>query len=222
MDLKLSPEYTAFREECRRVGADFGINEWTVEMACLLRGYDPRKAGLVVETRWPEVRVITEASDALFVDWLQYEAWQLGLSVVWRREGVDNPVFRAPFPTEPEEPLTAVHKPPRAQAFYVRVETSPLVPPDVAAELHRQIQQAGRELLRRLGYRVPKRFRRSQLMQKAKRLRVDKEKLNRRETGDIAEAIYGEGAGSDKRLKRTVKDQRYKARRRIERDYSAD
>ena len=70
IDFKLSPDYTAFREECRRVGADFGVNEWTVEMACLLRGYDARKAGLVVEARWPEVRVITGASDALFVDWL--------------------------------------------------------------------------------------------------------------------------------------------------------
>ena len=59
-------------------------------------------------------------------------------------------------------------------------------------------------------------------MQKAKRLRVDKEKLNRRETGDIAEDIYGEGAGFDKGLRRTVKDQRYKVRRRIESDYSTD
>lgn len=210
-----SPTFGTFRKECRTTGERFGLNQWTVEMACLLKGYRPQEPGLVVEAKWPDVRIVTKAEDDLFLRWIMYEAWNLGLHVIRRVGSTEVVLIEAPFPSRPEEPLTEARRPAPESAFYVRVETPPLYPPEAAAELHRSAGQAGRELLRRLGYTAPKRLRSSKLLGRTEELRIRKNQLGRRESGDIAEDIYGEGAATDQALRKRVKDSRYKLKRRL-------
>lgn len=213
-----SEEYLAFVANCREVGARFGLNDGTVRLACLVRGYRPENAGLVIEAQWPEARVVTEVADPVFLAWLCCAASQLGLRVV-QRQGPTESTLLVPWAraAEPEEPLTDAHRPPVHKAFRLRVETPSHYPPEAAADLHRRAQQAAREVLRRLGYRMPERLRPSELTSKAKELRVGKRKLERRETGDIAEDLDGEGASLDPRRRKLVKSRRHRVKKRLER-----
>jgi hypothetical protein len=214
--------YRAFQQASRKVGEHYGLNQWTVEMACLLRGYRPEAQPFVIEAQWPAVRVVTDVEDNLFTSWLLFEARQLGFYVVQRQGSVESSLVAIPVPARPEEALTKVHRPARDRAFGLRVETPAAYPPEAAAELHRQAQQVGRELLRRLGYRAPRRLRPSGIAMEATKLRLGKSKLGRREAGDIAEDVHGEGAAGDPKLRKLVKDRRHKVHRRFEGRYGAD
>ena len=210
-----SQEYRAFQDECRTAGAQYGLAPWTVEMASLLRVYRPGKERFVVEARWPQAWVVTEATDPLFCSWLRYEARRLGLYVAHQYGSNDVRLIQVPFPERPAHPLTQDHRPPRAEAFYLRIETPPEYPSEAAAELARQLHQRGRALLRRLGYRVPQRMRRSIATPRVRKLRLGKARLDRHEVGDIAQDIYPEIAAVDPSLRRRVKSQRYRARKRV-------
>ena len=214
-------QYMAFVRECRVVGERFNLQEWNVAMACLVRGYQPDQGGLAFEANYPQVRVVIDTTDELFLRWLLYEATQLGLVVVVGTGTSEVSVVLVPVYARPEEPLTAAHRPALDCAFSVRVETPPLYPPEAAAELHRRAQQAARELLRRLGYRVPDRLRKSQLPSLMEELRIGK-KLSSAETAEIVDDIYGDKAGDDADLRRRVKDRRHKLKRRLEGHDEAD
>lgn len=206
--------FMAFADDCRVAGKRFGLAQWTVSMACLLRGYKPEFGQIQVEERPGKVHVVTEIVDDSFIRWLLYEAHQLGIRVLARQGSTDFPLIAIPMPTKPEQPLTRDQRPELHQALYVRVETPPLYPPEAAADLHRQAQQEARELLRRLGYRVPKRQRSSALPAEASKLRIKKGKLARREAGDIALDVFGEKADGSRAVRNRVKDKRHKLKKR--------
>jgi len=214
-------DFLTFVERCRMVGEGFGLAAWTVEMACLVQGYQPEPGAIQVEAKSASIRVITDTTNDLFLRWLLYEAHRLDIHVNIRKGNTELPVITVPFPAMPDQPLTKQLRPAPDRAFYIRVETPPLYPPEAAAELHRQAQQAARELLRRLGYRVRQRLRTTKAVAEAKKLRIAKKSLGHREAGDIAEDIYGEGAGTNSKLRRRVKDIRNKLRKRLK-DYLDD
>ena len=95
--------------------------------------------------------------------------------------------------------LTADRRPKSDKAYSLRVEFPPDFPPEGGAEVTRAALQCSRDLLRRLGYRVPHRLRGSKLPSQARTLRPNKPRLSQRESGDIAEDLYGEGSAQDPR-----------------------
>jgi hypothetical protein len=177
------PEYVAWREECRVVGERFGLAPWTIEMACLLKGYRAQDQLHVVEAKWPTVRVVTQESDQAFLARLAYEAQKQGMQL-FRRQGSEETLclYMNPVPiTMLEPPPLPSTMPPLYSAFTVRVETPIGFPPEAAQELHKTASRAYREILRNLGYRVPQRLRSSPLVEDASKLRVGKRHLAKRE-----------------------------------------
>ena len=49
--LMRSGQYRVFQEDCHAVGEQYGLAQWTVEMACLLRGYEPSGQPFVMEAQ---------------------------------------------------------------------------------------------------------------------------------------------------------------------------
>ncbi len=87
------PEYVDWHDECETVGRRFGLAPWTVVCSCLVSKYDPRKQPFVVEAQWPKIRVVTENTNPLFLQWLSYEAHKLGLYTVGRQGSVETTVL---------------------------------------------------------------------------------------------------------------------------------
>jgi hypothetical protein len=221
-----SAGYQMFVEHSRAVGARYGLAEWTVRRACLIRGYRPESDPFVLESRWPQVRIVIDAdSDPLFRGWLIFEAWRLGLYVRMKHGSSESVVISVPFPAKPTDLLRPSQRPPVEAAFVVRVETPPMYPTEAAKAIQGEAQRAARELLSRLGYSVPKRLRKSATMMQVGKLRLGKPRLARRESGDIAEDIYGAEAyrqdrtGSldsvDPKARRRVVGARSRLRRRL-------
>ena len=208
-----SPAYRAFAHHCEEVGARYGLAQWTVEMACLLEGYSPGQQRHVMEAVWPSLLLVTEDADPVFHRWLLYEASRLGLDVAVRENGRDVKLIEIPFPQRPEIELTEDHRPPAETAFVIQIEMPPTYPPEAAAELQRRAQGAARRLLRQLGYPTPRRMRKSAAAPPASKLRLDKPRLAPRESGEIAEDVFGEGAALDPRLCRRIRDARYRLRK---------
>ena len=103
------------------------------------------------------------------------------------------------------------------RAFQVRIETPVGYPPDAARKLQRKASFLARELLVRLGYRVPKRLRTSSLTSLASRLEIGKTHLQRRHVYDIVDKVYGEGDLSDDQRRRgSVKVWRNRLRKHLE------
>ena len=207
-----SPEYMVFRLECAEIGAKYGLASWTVGMACLLRNFRTGGQPQVLENQWPHVEIVTSSEDPVFLNLLVAEGGPLGLRVTQRVGHTEMAMLRVPFPSEPDAPLTEKHRPPLENAFTVRVETPPLYPPEAAAGLHRVAQRTARDILGRLGCPVRQRLRASRSRMYRSKLRLDKDRLDRRETGDIAEDIFGPGAASDPKLRKWVRDSRHRVR----------
>ncbi|MGA2873680.1 MAG: hypothetical protein ABSF27_08925 [Candidatus Dormibacteria bacterium] len=208
---------TTFVPRTVAVAARYGLAEGTVRLMCLGRNYRPEEGPFRMEAPAPTVRIILRAGvDPLFRAWVLHYAWQLGVRVWQQVPGVgEAPLIAVPFPAEPGAPLTVAQCPPQDVAFFVRVETPPLFPPEAAAELHRQAQQTSHALLRRLGYATPKRIRASSIPHQVSKLRLGRPRLAPDEIGDITEDLYGEGAALDPQLRQRTKVRRHRARRAL-------
>ncbi len=227
-----SPEYGEWQQECRRLGDRFGLAPWTIEMACLLKDYAPDKQPNVTAVQRPQIGVVTDCTDQVFLDWLRYEAQSpdLDLHLDWLRYEAQRPdlhlhVYKREGSSDhrtghfsgppPLTPLTDSNRPPRHKAFMMRVDIPVDFPPEAAREIQKLASDRGRELLRRLGYSVTKRQRPSKLMSRADELRAGEAHLADWEIHQIIDNIYGEEdpeggpiLGHDWQRKRLIKAQR--------------
>jgi len=201
-----------WHHKCEAVAQRFGLAFWTVVSVCLISGYRPEKVPFPVEASWPRIRVVTEQMTPLFLEWLSYEAHQLGLYVIQRRGSAE--VTHIPPNLPPFEALPASQRPPLDCAFFMRVETPPRYPPQAAAKLEKQAKQLEKELFRRLGYSVPERLRSSPLVAMADKLRVGK-KLKLGEAYQVIDDIYGDDMTSDQRRRKLVGSRRNKLKKRL-------
>ena len=214
-----SPEYQAWHEDCRKVGERFGIARWVVVMLSLVRGYSPEEEPHVIEAEWPRIWVVTESGDSLFLQWLCYQARQLGLYVI-QRLGSSEATLLYLDGAPPAAKLSASGRPPRDAAFHLRVETPVRYPPEGASQLQKEATRLGGELLRRLGYSVPRRLRASPLVQMAETLRADQSPLEPGQIYHIVDDLYGEGDLSrDRQRRNMVKSGRHRVRKRLVEPY---
>ena len=208
--------YRAFVGRCDTVGAQFGIAGSEIVLACLFKRAKPAPnlEPTPLPTKSPTVLVVTDNEDDLFLQWLLYEASNIGLRVAVNRAGTTAPVIAVPFPQEPDVALAPDRRPPEATAFFVRLDLPPYFPPEGAAALARQAQQLGRELLRRLGYPTPQRLRSRPLVADSKKLRLA-EDLGRRGLGDIVEDTIGVEAAKDPKARARVSKTRYRGKQQL-------
>lgn len=218
----LSPRYMNWHHECEEVAQKYGLAVWTVVSACLVSGYQPDKSGLVVESEWPKIRVITESTDPQFLARLAYEAQIRGLYVISRQGSVETQqLFLNPVPIMCiEPPLMPSSMPPQSSAFYMRVETPIGYPPEAARKLHKTASQLAKEILIALGYPIPQRLRTSKLVVMADKLRVANS-LSHGGAYDIVDDIYGEDLTNDQKKRKLVASQRHRLRKRIMKPYQA-
>lgn len=218
-----SSRYMQWHHKCEVVAQRYGFAVWTVLSACLISGYQPDKAGFVLESDWPKIRIITESTDAQFIARLAYEAQLRGLYVIARQGSVETTqlFFHAiPLKSKKPPPLP-LSLPPRDNAFYIRVETPVGYPPQAAKQLHGTASQLGKEILKALGYSVPERLRLSRLVAMADKLRIAKNQLVPNEAYDIIDEIYGSFGpmGDDQGKRKLVASRRHKLRKRIIKPY---
>lgn len=224
-----SERYMAWYQRCARTGRRFGLASWTVEMACLLEGYEPWTQPHPVEASWPTVRIITENDDPLFLNKLCHVAWNLGLDVVLRRDQTEAPLMHAHFAAPPDEPLPESRRPPRDLAFRIRVEYPPLYPSEARQHLDKELSQIERRLLRGLGYPVPQRLRASPLVSQAGDLKVVQGKLPSGGIYDIIDAVYSPVDGQedadlskDQLRRKLIKSQRSRLKKRLIKPYKVE
>lgn len=221
-DRMSSKKYSEFYEECSKVAAHFGLAPWTVEMACLLKGYSPEKQVHVMEAKWPQVRVVTEITDPVFLTRLAYEAQRLGMYVLQRQGSAENIyifLHSAPIAAVEPPPMPSV-LPSTHSAIQIRVEIPPEYPPEAASELIKKAEQLGKDLKRSLGYPTNKRLRSSPLVSMADELRVAEPKLPRRGLYEIVAETYEEGdVTEDEQRRKTVKTRRHRLRERLVKPY---
>jgi len=214
-----------WHHKCENVAQKFGLAVWTVVSACLISGYQPDKAGLVVESQWPQIRVITESTDERYLARLAYEAQLRGVYVISRQGSVDTTrLFLNLVPiTYMEPPPLPSSMPPQASAFRMRVETPVGYPPEAARKLHKTASQLEKDILIALGYSIPKRLRSSRLVLKAHDLKIAKKRLPSRGLYEIVADTFNEGdIDEDEQRRKTVKTQRYRLRKRLVKPYEAD
>lgn len=207
------PGFKEWYGDCRAVAKKYGLTDWTLEMLCLVSGYDPMKLPFPVAAVWPRITVVTDCQDELFGRWLSYEGRLLGLNVKQKFGDMENKIVNY---FQPETKLDPSQKPPWRTAFVLRVETPPDYPPEAAQELQREAQQQIRELLRRLGYRIPRRLRPSALVNIADKLEVGKP-LKSGGAYEILDNLDPLGnVTNDKRGRRLVASERYKIKNRLD------
>jgi len=214
-----------FIHECRPVAAAWGLEESVVVSSSIVRGGYPAERfpwPVPILRGQPSARLVVPGdATPLCVAWLQYavdtlpRARSIGLRAAQTIEGGEVTLISIPWPVQPDEPLMPDLRPQRERAFRLRVETPPLFPPEAASEFARIAQHACRDVLRLLGYPAPERLRRSNVSAATGgKLHLDRARLRSRESGDIAEDVYGEGAALDPQLRRRVVKQRSALRRR--------
>lgn len=219
-----SPRYMEWYHKCETVAQKFGLANWTVVCACLISDYQPDKAPFPVESKWPQIRVVTESTDTQFLARLTYEAQLRGLYVIARRGSVETTqLFLNPIPIMNMEPPTMPSSmPPLGNSFYMRIETPVGYPPQAAKKLHKDASQLEKDILIALGYSIPKRLRISRLISKADDLRISQNRLPKRGLYEIVADTFDEGNSSeDEQRCKTVKTQRYRLRKRLIKPYEA-
>ncbi len=156
--------------------------------------------------------------DPLFLQWLSYEAQRLGLYVVQRQGSVETTLLYLE-PTPPTQQLTS-QKPPRDSAFSIRVVIPIGYPPEARDQLNKQTDHRYRELLRRLGYSIPRRLRGSPLVSMAGVLKVADARLPKRGLYEMVAGMYEEGTvEEDEERRKTIKTERHRVRKRLIKPY---
>ena len=218
----LSSRYMEWYHKCETVARKFGLANWTVVCSCLISDYQPDKGPFPVESKWPQIRVVTESTDSQFLARLAYEAQLRGLYVIAHHGSVETTqLFLSPIPIMNVEPPTMPSSmPPVGNAFYMRIETPVGYPPQAAKKLHQAAGQLSKDILVALGYSTPKRLRISRLVSKADDLRISQNRLPKRGLYEIVADIFDEGSISeDKQRRKTVKTQRHRLRKRLIKPY---
>lgn len=212
--------YVDWIKECENVAGRFGLAPWTVEMACLLKGYDPEEHPFPIGAQWPSIRITTRHTDALFLKHLFYHALSFGIHVYVQRGSWETAVIFFDY-EPPTSPLPESSRPPRDEAFSVDLKLPPNYPPEAAQQMSKDAAQLSRELLRRLGYRAPRRLRTTALLPQLHKLRLNEYPLPNNAIYDIIDDTFGEGGPltDDQRRRSLVKSRRNKLRRHLTRPY---
>jgi hypothetical protein len=212
-----SQEFRAWYDKCKNLGDRFGLDQSTVELACLFEGYDPERMPFILESEWPRIRIVTENTDLVFLTRLAYEVQRLGLHVIQRQGSVESTYLLAnPVPIMfLESPPLPTKMPTLHSAFYVRVETPVLYPPEGAAKLHKKAGQHAKEILKRLGYSIPQRLRASNLISQAPDLKVEEANLPSGGIYDIMDHVYGDDITQDQERRKRIKSRRNKLKKRL-------
>ena len=117
---------------------------------------------------------------------------------------------------EPSNPLESTDRPPSRNAFSIRVEAPTDYPPEATAQLHSKAAKLGKELRKRLGYKVRERLRSSSLVDKAKELKVEEAPLGGGGTYDIMDEMYpDEDMKKDQARRKTTGSRRHRTRQRL-------
>lgn len=211
-----SPEYRAWAAKCGQCGRRFGLAQWTVTAACLYRGYRPETSGLQVELAGPRVRVIADMANEGFIGRLSQEAQRLGTYLVsgdTTYVGANSLSGANAGPTAPQ--------PAPATLFHMRVEFPPGYPPEAAAQLAEWAASASRELLRRLGYKVPQRLRSSPLVKQARKLKIGGGPLRYGESYKLMmeRGYLKDDLRQDQKTRNLIKSRRYKVNKRVVEPY---
>lgn len=210
---------SSWQKKCETIAERFGLAHWTVKMACLLEGYDPREQPFPIGAQWPSVRIVTESTDKVFLKHLFHHALCFGIYVDLQQGGSRTAIVfpdSCPVYGLLESPLPDSHRPPREKAFRVELSAPPGYPPEALEELARSAAQLSRELLRRLGYSAAKRLRVSKLLDEARDLRLQESHLPKRELYEIVAEKWDEGTVSeDEERRKLVKSRRHKLRKRL-------
>lgn len=220
----LSSRYMEWYHKCETVARKFGLANWTVVCSCLISDYQPDKGPFPVESKWPQIRVVTESTDSQFLARLAYEAQLRGLYVIARLGSVETTqLFLSPIPIMNVEPPTMPSSmPPPDNAFYMRIETPVGYPPQAAKKLNQAAGRLAKDILIALGYSTPKRLRISSLVSKADNLRISQNRLPKRGLYEIVADTFDEGSISeDEQRRKTVKTQRHRLRKRLIKPYEA-
>jgi hypothetical protein len=221
----LSSRYMEWYRKCEMVAQKFGLANWTVVCACLISDYQPDKEPFPIESKWPQIRVITESTDTQFLARLAYEAQLRGLHVILRQGSVEiTYLFMNPVPImNIEPPPLPSSMPPLSNSFYMRIEAPVGYPPQAAKKLHKDASQLEKDILIALGYSIPKRLRTSPLVAMADNLRVAKGQLAPNEAYDIIDKIYGtdDSMENDQKRRKLVASRRNKLRKRLVKPYEA-
>ncbi|NQT71823.1 MAG: hypothetical protein HQ553_03510 [Chloroflexi bacterium] len=206
--------YRDWYEECRLVGERFGLAQWTVQLACLLEGFDPGGNTMVWEADWPTMRVVTRSTNSVFLQQLAWHAQRLGLYAVQRDGSLESTLLN--LGPEPSNPLRSADRPPSRNAFSIRVEVPIDYPPEATAQLHRKVAKLEKELRKRLGYKVRERLRSSTLVEKAAELKVEEAPLDKRGAYEIIDEMYtGEDMKKDQARRKTTGSRRHRIRKRL-------
>lgn len=216
-----SPTYMDWYKKCGEIGKKYGLAQWTVVCVCLISDYRP-ESGLVVESRYPVIRVVTEQTEPQFVKRLTYEAQLRGIHLIVRHGQTEftqllldlvPPGSFGPPPLPPSMP-------PKTDAFYMRVETPVEYPISAAVRLQQATNKVGKDIMASLGYPISQRLRVSSLVSKADKLEINKRHLPNRGLYEIVSKTYKEGtAAEDERRRKTVKTQRHRMRKRLVEPY---
>lgn len=200
--------------ECKALGERFGLASWVVAMTCLVRRYDPMKHPLIsIGAEYPQIRVVTDNADHVFITKLAYEAQKLGLIVICRQASRESVLI---LPGYIIDVPTPIEKPPLYSAFKMRIELPNGYPHDAARVLQTQATKLQRELLLRLGYVVPKRLRTSSLSSIVSELEVKKNRLSSGATYGIIDKLYGDDdLSQDKQRRNVVKVRRHRLKKRL-------
>ena len=216
-----SPTYRRWYEECSNLAERFRLVPWVVSNLCLLKGYRPEnEIGLMVmESDWPRVRFVTDSNDETFLRKLSYNAQQVGVYVIQRRESVENLFVNADQNEKGDYSNSSDNGSVTGSKFFVRVETPLEYPPEAAAQLHREASQLAKELARQMGYDIPKRLRASKLVPMAEDLRVTTKRLPRGGSYDIIDRTYADDLGKDQKRRKLISSRRHKLRVRLLKPY---
>ena len=157
-------EYMAWWEEMRTEAHKAGLSESVVELTCLVEDLD---LGAIVRVpSWPTVTVVASTNDREFLGCLLYWSMRVGaeldlnIRVAFLEGDQERGISVQPWSIpEPERPLDLSTMPGREQALSVRIEFPPSIPFEEIVDFARRSRQAGRKVLRRLGYDVPRRER---------------------------------------------------------------
>ena len=192
-----STEYMDWYGQCEKVGGRFGIAGWVVAMMCLVKGFNPeRELGfLALETNPPHIRIITEQHDPRFLGILAREAELLNLSVIQKSGSIERTLIIPDLPSVSSADLEV--RLPHHTAFYVRVEIPLGYPPEAARDWQKKASELERELRKRLGYKVRKRFRSSSLVKMAEKLKISDNNWSRMDTYNAIDEVYPEDLRED-------------------------
>jgi hypothetical protein len=211
---------------CKPVADKFGIDEQVVSMLCLVKNFDPEKdfRPFVLEATPAKVYVVTKSADEQILRKLAYESFtRLGLPLIQEtnsgeiRHTIKEALDPNSLPELPRDKKLSIRT-----LFRIRIELPSGFPPDMANAVTKYALSVDRLLRERLGYSLPKRLRTSKYAKHAEKYKVAKRKLDRGESYDIIDNLYGgeDALGKDMALDKKRRLKVNVTRHRLKKDLS--